>query len=76
MDAFFAPFKSNFHAAAEQALAAQKQVLDFQRAQMKLVEEQTLASLRMTKAGFDASAELATNVTKSMTSAFAPKAEA
>ncbi len=76
MDTIFAPFKTNLHTASEQLVAAQKQVLDWQRAQLKLVEEQTLANLRMSKAGFDASAELCSNVSKSVVSALAPKAEA
>lgn len=75
MEAIFAPFKSTFHQAGEQLLASQKQVLAWQRSQIELAEQQVAASLKMSKAGFDASAELAQNVSKSMVAAFAPKVE-
>ncbi len=76
MDTFTTPFQTTLHQAGEQAVAAQKQVLDYSRTQMKLAEQQALSNLSLGKAGFDASAELAMNASKSMLAAFAPKAPA
>lgn len=75
MEAIFAPFKSTMFQAGEQVLAAQKQMIAWQRSQLELAEQQAATSMKMGKAGFDASAELAQNVSKSMVAAFAPKAE-
>lgn len=76
MDTIFTPFKSTLHQAGEQLLASQKQVLSWQRAQLELVESQAATSMKLGKAGFDASSELAQNVSKSLVAAFAPKADA
>lgn len=76
MDSLLNPFKSTLHQAGEATVAAQKHLLELQRAQMKLVEEQTVSAFKMNKAGFEASTEFMNNVNKTMLAAFAPKAPA
>ncbi len=76
MDTFTTPFQTTLHQAGEQAVAAQKQVLAYTRAQMKLPEQQALSNLSMGKAGFDSTAEFAMNASKSMLAAFAPETPA
>lgn len=75
MEAIFTPYKNALHQMGEQFIAAQKQMADWQRAQLKVAEEQTVAGLRASKASFDAGVEFNQNVTKTLVNALAPKAE-
>ncbi len=74
MDSLLNPFKSTLTQAGEATLAAQKHLVELQRAQMKIAEDQATAAFKMNKAGFDASAEFMNNVSKTMLAAFTPKA--
>lgn len=70
------PFANQINQAAEQVLAGQRQLLDWQRAQMKLAEEAALASFKIGRAGFDVSAEMGHSMARTMVDTFAPAAEA
>lgn len=69
-------FHSSFHTAATQALSMQEAALAYTRSQTKLVREQQVAMLGFANAGFDASADYALSVQKSLVAALAPKVEA
>lgn len=69
-------FNTNFHAAATQALSMQEAALSYARSQSKLAREQQVAMLGFATAGFDASADYALSVQKSLVAALAPKVEA
>jgi hypothetical protein len=72
MTAFTNPFAQPFHHAAEQVLAAQRQVLDWQRSQLDLAHDHALASYKLGRAGFDTTATFGQDVMKSVVAAFAP----
>lgn len=69
------PFANQIHQAGEQFLASQRQMLDWQRSQMKLVEEAAMASFKLGRAGFDVSAEMGQGMARTMVDGLAPRKE-
>jgi hypothetical protein len=50
-------------------------MLDWQRSQMKLVEEAAMASFKLGRAGFDVSAEMGQGMARTMVDGLAPRKE-
>ena len=75
MDTLLDPVRSTLLQAGAQALTLQKQMLDAQRAQAKVAEETTLAGMKFARVGFDIAADFATNASRTLVSAYAPKTE-
>ena len=72
MDRSFDTFHAPFHTAATQALAANEAALAYTRTQVKLAREQHAAMVGFATAGFDASADYAMSVQKSIVASWAP----
>jgi hypothetical protein len=60
------PFDASFTQAGEQLLAGQRQVLAWQRSQLKLAEDTSVAAFKLGQSSFETSAQLGQNVVKTL----------
>ena len=71
-NSFATAYKKNVHALGQQALDAQAQWLDFQKAQAKLARNQFEAALGFYQSSYDSSVAYGQAVGKSMVEAWKP----